>query len=107
MVVLDWVLDSDPSVRWQALRDLADAPAEVVAAERTRVAIEGWGARMLALQGEDGQWAGGAYFPARRDDTDRGDRSGDGDDPGDGPQPWTATTFSLLLLRDLGVDPLR
>jgi hypothetical protein len=93
MDVLDWLLDCDPSIRWQALRDLADAPAEVVAAERARVATKGWGARLLALQGDDGQWAGGAYFPAR---------SGDPDDEG---QPWTATAHSLLLLRDLGVDP--
>ena len=49
MTVLDWVLEGDPSIRWQALRDLADAPAEVVAAERARVATEGWGARLLAL----------------------------------------------------------
>jgi hypothetical protein len=99
MIVLDWVLDSDPSIRWQALRDLAGAPADVVAAERARVATEGWGARLLALQGDDGQWAGGAYFPARSDGSDDGDR------PDDGSQPWTATAYSLLLLRDLGVDP--
>jgi hypothetical protein len=99
MIVLDWMLDSDPSIRWQALRDLADAPADVVAAERARVATEGWGTRLLALQGEDGQWAGGAYFPARSDNSDDGDHS---DDEG---QPWTATAYSLLLLRELGVDP--
>jgi hypothetical protein len=92
MTVLDWMLDSDPSIRWQALRDLVDAPAEVVAAERARVATEGWGARLLALQGEDGQWEGGALFPR--------DRSGDWEG-----QPWTATAYSLLLLRDLGLDP--
>lgn len=96
MTVLDWLLDSDPSVRWQALRDLAGAPAGVVAAERTRVANEGWGARLLALRGEDGQWAGGAYFPAQVGDPDAFD---------DGSQPWTATTYSLLQLRDFGVDP--
>jgi hypothetical protein len=65
MTVLDWMLDSDPAIRWQALRDLTDAPADAVAAERARVATEGWGARLLALQGEDGQWAGGACFPRR------------------------------------------
>lgn len=102
MSVLDWMLDSDPSIRWQTLRDLADGPAELVAAERARVTTEGWGARLLALQGEDGQWAGGAYFPARSDDSDGPDQSTDGDD---GAQPWTATAYSLLLLRDLGVDP--
>ena len=95
MAVLDWILDSDPAIRWQALRDLAEAPAEEVAAERARVATEGWGARLLALQGEDGQWAGGAYFPAGYEGPAEGDDS----------QPWTATTYSLVLLRDLGVDP--
>jgi hypothetical protein len=103
MSVLDWMLDSDPAIRWQALRDLCDAPAEVVAAERARVVTQGWGARLLALQGEDGQWAGGAYLPARSDDSDDGDQPEHrSDDQG---QPWTATTYSLLLLRDLGVDP--
>jgi len=100
VAVLDWMLDSDPSIRWQALRDLVDAPAEVVAAERARVAIEGWGARLLALQGEDGQWEGGALFPARRGESAGGDPS----DQNEG-QPWTATAYSLVLLRDLGVDP--
>lgn len=98
MSVLDWLLDSDPSIRWQALRDLCDAPAEVIAAERSRVAVEGWGARLLSLQGDDGLWAGGALFPVRDGRPDPGDRS-------EG-QPWTATAYSLVLLRDLGVDPL-
>ena len=92
MRVLDWLLDCDPAIRWQALRDLADAPAETVAAERARVATEGWGARMLALQGADGQWEGGALFPARRDRSAKG-------------QPWTATAYSLVLLQDCGLDP--
>jgi len=95
VTVLDWLLDSDPSIRWQAQRDLADAPAEVVAAERARVATAGWGARLLALQGDDGQWEGGALFPARRgglSDEDEG-------------QPWTATEPTLTLLRVFGVDP--
>lgn len=75
------------------MRDLADAPAEIVAAERARVATEGWGARILTLPGEDGQWEGGATFPAHS--------------PGitaEG-QPWTATAYSLVLLYDCGVDP--
>ena len=54
------------------------------------------------MQGEGGQWAGGAYFPARSDDSDGPDQSADGDD---GAQPWTATAYSLMLLRELGVDP--
>ena len=96
MTVLDWLLDSDPAIRWQALRDLAAAPAEIVAAERARVATDeaGWGARLLALQGEDGQWEGGALFPAERAESGTG-------------QPWTATAYSLVLLHDFGVDPHR
>jgi hypothetical protein len=94
---LDWLLDSAPAIRWQALRDLAAAPAEVVAAERARVATEGWGARLLALQGEDGQWERGALFPARWFETDRSQRP-----PG---QPWTATAYSLVALHDFGIDP--
>lgn len=92
MEVLDWLLDSDPSIRWQVLRDLKDAPPEDVRAERAKVATKGWGARLLALQGPDGQWDGGTYYPASFDETAPG-------------QPWTATTYSLLLLREFGLDP--
>ena len=60
----DWLLGSDPAIRWQVLRDLLNAPPDFVAAERARVAVEGWGARLLDLQGDDGQWDGGACFPA-------------------------------------------
>jgi hypothetical protein len=95
MTVLDWLLDSDPAIRWQVLRDLVDAPAEVIAAERARVATEGWGARLLSLQGEDGQWAGGACFPARSFNW-RAENQG---------QPWTSTLPTLQLLHDFGVDP--
>ncbi|MEO6222578.1 MAG: hypothetical protein ABIP90_04960, partial [Vicinamibacterales bacterium] len=95
MIVRDWLLDSDPAIRWQVLRDLVHAPADVVAADRTRVATEGWGARLLALQGEDGQWAGGACFPAQTSNWRRENQG----------QPWTATLPTLQLLRDLGVDP--
>jgi len=97
MNVQDWLLDSDPAIRWQVLRDIADAPEEIVAAERARVAAEGWGARLLALQGKDGQWAGGALFPARRVRSENGQRPNG--------QPWTATAYSLVALRDFGVDP--
>ena len=95
MTVLDWLLASDPSIRWQVLRDLVQAPAEVVAAERARVATEGWGARLLALQGEDGQWAGGACFPAQSFHW-RDENQG---------QPWTSTLPTLQLLHDFGIDP--
>jgi hypothetical protein len=95
MAVVDWLLDSDPAIRWQVLRDLVHAPADVVAAERARVATEGWGARLLALQGEDGQWAGGACFPARSFNW-RAENQG---------QPWTATLPTLQLLHDFGIEP--
>ena len=62
--LIDWLLDSDPALRWQVERDLLGAPEEVWQATRARVATEGFGARLLALQDPDGQWAGGAFFPA-------------------------------------------
>lgn len=92
---LDWLLDSDPAIRWQVLRDLVRAPDDVIAAERARVTTEGWGARLLALQGEDGQWAGGACFPT-------GSFNWRAEDQG---QPWTATLPTLQLLHGLGIDP--
>ena len=95
MTVLDWLLDSDPAIRWQVLRDLVHAPVEAVEAERARTALEGWGARLLAFQGEDGQWAGGACFPARS--FDQWDKSPS--------QPWISTLPTLQLLHDFGVDP--
>ncbi len=82
MTVIDWLLDSDPSIRWQVMQDLTDAPAEEVAAERARVCREGDGARLLALQGDDGRWGGAAW--------NRG---------------WNSTMHVLMLLRDLGLDP--
>jgi hypothetical protein len=54
--VVKWLLDSDPSIRWQVMRDLSGEPAEIIAAERSRVAAEGWGAKLLALQAPRGQW---------------------------------------------------
>jgi hypothetical protein len=80
--VVRWLLDSDPSIRWQVMRDLTDAPVDEVAAERARVATEGAGARLLALQGADGRWAGAAW--------NRG---------------WNSTMHALMLLRDMGLDP--
>ena len=61
MKVVPWLLEGDPAIRWQVLRDLTDAPPETVAAERSRVATEGWGARLLALQAPDGRWGGSPW----------------------------------------------
>src|SRR6202008_3484602 len=80
--VIEWLLDSDPSIRWQTMRDLIGAPAEEVAAERARVATEGAGAQLLALQGADGSWAGEAWNHG-----------------------WDSTMHVLLLLREFGLDP--
>lgn len=81
--VIQWLLDSDPSIRWQVMRDLMSEPGEAVAAERLRVGTNGWGAQLLARQKPDGTW---------------GDKSSTAN--------WEATLYTLLLLRDMGLDPL-
>jgi len=101
MEVTGWLLDGDPAIRWQVLRDLAHAPAERVAVERARVESDGWGARLLALRDPDGQWAGGACFPRYVADNWR---AGIQPDFSHG-QPWTSTLSTMMLLRDLGLDP--
>jgi len=90
--LIGWLLDGDPAIRWQVLRDLTDAPADEVAAERARVEHDGWGARLLALEDPDGLWDGGACFPASWTRDERG-------------QPWTATMHTLQTLQFLGLDP--
>ena len=80
---MQWLLDSDPSIRWQAMRDLTAQPAEVVAGERSRVASEGWGAQLLGRQRPDGNWGDGVVTPH-----------------------WRSNLYTLLLLRYLGLDPL-
>jgi hypothetical protein len=80
MQALKWLSGGDPSIRWQALRDLADASPESVTSERERVVSEGWGKRLLERQDPDGTWAGGLYTPK-----------------------WTSTTYTMLLLRDMGL----
>ncbi len=80
--VIQWLLDSDPSIRWQAMRDLIVSPAKEIAAERARVATEGAGATLLSLQAADGRWGGAAW--------NRG---------------WDSTMHVLMLLRDMGLDP--
>jgi hypothetical protein len=86
--VTEWLLDSDPSIRWQTLRDLTDASAEEIAAERARVVTEGWGAALLGRQAADGTWGG-----------EDGNHSWDA-----GGLEWNSL-LTLLWLRDLGVDP--
>ncbi|MCB9077606.1 MAG: hypothetical protein H6631_08450 [Anaerolineaceae bacterium] len=80
--VIQWLLDSDPAIRWQVMRDLTNTPAHEVAAERARVATEGWGARLLALQEADGRWGGAAWNHG-----------------------WNSTMHVLWLLCHLGIDP--
>src|SRR5688572_7732633 len=79
---VDWLLDADPSIRWQVLRDLTDTPTAVIAAERSRVASEGWGPRLLEQQHPDGHWGDGTSTPL-----------------------WWSNLYTLLFLRDLGIDP--
>jgi hypothetical protein len=79
---MQWLLDSDPSIRWQVMQDLMGASAVEVAAERARVATEGVGAELLSLQAPDGRWGGAAW--------NRG---------------WDSTLHALMLLRDIGLDP--
>jgi hypothetical protein len=76
---IKWLLDSDPAIRWQVMRDLTGRSANVIAAERSRVATEGWGAQLLALQSAAGSWGG--------------------------PKWDLITLWSLVVLKDLGLDP--
>jgi len=80
--VIDWLLDADPAIRWQVMRDLTGAPADAIAAERARVASEGWGPRLLDQQRPDGQWGDGVSTPF-----------------------WWSNMYTLLYVRDMGVDP--
>lgn len=78
--VIAWLLEGDPAVRWQVLQDLTAASAAEVLAERQRVPEVGWGSQLLAAQDAAGTWAQGLYLPK-----------------------WTSTTYTLLLLRRLGL----
>jgi len=79
---LSWLLAGDPAIRWQVRRDLMDASRLSVTREQRKVATEGWGARLLGRQDPEGTWAGGMYSPK-----------------------WVSTTYTMLLLRDLGLPP--
>jgi hypothetical protein len=80
--VIEWLLDSDPSIRWQVMRAFTDTPAAIVAAERSRVASDGWGAALLDQQRADGHWGDGIATPL-----------------------WWSNLYTLLFLRDLGLEP--
>jgi hypothetical protein len=80
--IRDWLLDADPAIGWQTMRDLLGADAGTVEAERERVANEGWGAAILSQQDSAGTWANGLYNPK-----------------------WRSTFYTLLTLRDLGLEP--
>ena len=79
---LVWLLEGDPAIRWQTQRDLLGEPREVWEAERGLVPTNGWGMRLLSHRDQDGKWGGGTYSPK-----------------------WTSTTYTLLLLKDMGLSP--
>jgi hypothetical protein len=77
---IKWLLDSDPAIRWQVMKDLTNEAPDAIAAERSLVATQGWGAELLASQSPSGKWGGG--------------------------QNWDLVTlYSLVALMDLGLDP--
>lgn len=82
--IISWLLDGDPAIRWQVMRDLINEPRATYESERKKVAREagGWGARLLTHQDADGNWGGGIYSPK-----------------------WKSTTYTLLLLRQMGLPP--
>lgn len=80
--VVTWLLEGDPAIRWQVMRDLAPEPVEVWEAERTRIATEGWGAHLLSFQDDEGRWTPRLYG-----------------------YKWISTTYSLVLLRRFGLSP--
>jgi hypothetical protein len=79
---IDWLMAGDPAIRWQTLHYLLDAPEREWKAEQQRTLETGWGARLLAQQDLNGGWGGGIYSPK-----------------------WTSATYTLLLLRSIGIPP--
>jgi hypothetical protein len=80
--VIDWLMEGDPAIRWQVMRDLLNQPRLKWEAERQLVATRGWGADLLKRQDGAGTWGRGIYSPK-----------------------WTSTTYTLLLLREMGLPP--
>jgi len=79
--IIDWLLDSDPSIRWQVMRDLIDVDEASISIERRKIASQGWGARLLSFQDPSGSWGGQLYG-----------------------NKWLSTTYTLLLLRHMGLE---
>ena len=102
--LIEWLMDSDPAIRWQVMRDLSDASPQDVAAERARVATEGWGARLISLQRPDGQWEGGTPTFTSPEWSEWWHKMPP-DRKGTLFPEWTSTTWSLTLLRAFGLDP--
>ena len=95
---IEWMLDSDPALKWQVERDILGLPEIDWQKTRALTSSEGFAAKLLALQDEDGQWAGGAYFPTREDARALPYVEGEKG------QPYIATTWTLNSLREWGVD---
>jgi len=79
--LIEWLLEGDPAIRWQVMRDLVGASKETIATERHKVATEGWSARLLSCQDASGMWGGQLYN-----------------------RKWLSTTYTLLLLRQMGLE---
>lgn len=116
--VTEWLLQGEAALRWQVERDLIGAPEETWQATRALVPHEGCAAVIISHQDPDGQWDGGAFFPGdmqpgaepaegQAEQAEHGEQQPDGDAgvPDEGGQPWTATFWSLLTLREWGVEP--
>ena len=105
MDVIDWLMDSDPAIRWQVMRDLTGSSEHDVSTERARVATEGWGARLLAIQRPDGHWD--KSTPARLTSAEAINwwKSLPPASQGTLFPEWTSTAWSLMLLRAFGLDP--
>ena len=89
---LKWLLDADPAIRWQVMKDITGETPGAIAAERSRVASEGWGARLLDAQSPAGNW-GGPKLAGFRPDLPEDDRV------------ILFTLYTLAVLKDLGLDP--
>ncbi|MHA2227377.1 MAG: hypothetical protein ACXAC8_19325 [Candidatus Hodarchaeales archaeon] len=81
--VIEWLLKGDPAIRWQTMRDLSKSPREEIIKERSKIETEGWGKKLMEFQDSAGTWNNSYYSPK-----------------------WTSTTYTLLLLRRFGINPL-